>query len=139
LAEIKQFHDVGGLSGKCPKCNAALSMGRVPRPTEYVLHTIILFSNLLNLLPLLLCTDTSTAGSYGAIRSQVLALAEVTETDGKFICSSLSTNFCAVPTTTPPNMRLFPKLKPRNYKAPKASGKRAKVLYLSDFCRIPAT
>jgi hypothetical protein len=97
------------------------------------------FSNLLNLLPLLLCTNTSTAGSYGAIRSQVLALAEVTETDGQFICSSLSTISALYQLPLLQYDRLFPKLKPRNYKAPKASGKRAKVLYLSDFCRIPAT
>jgi hypothetical protein len=80
------------------------------------------------------CTTTYAAGSYGAIWTQVLALADVNGLDGKYICNSLSSSFCSAPTTTPLNTTgLFPKPKPKNATAPKASGNRVKVLHLSDF------
>ena len=57
------------------------------------------------------CVDNYAAGSFGAIWTQVLALADVTGLDGQYI----------------------PKPKPKHARAPKASGNRVKVLHLSDF------
>ena len=67
----------------------------------------------------------------GYIWTQILALADVQGQDGQYICSSLSTSFCPKPYTIP-QKPVFPKPKPANAKAPKASGKRVKVLHMSD-------
>jgi hypothetical protein len=137
LAEIKSIiHDVGGLSGNCSKCIAALSVGKflAQAAPEYVPDAMISLCQSTGFASNASCTSTYTAGSYGAIWTQVLALADVTGLDGQYICSTLSTQFCTVPTTTPLNTTgLFPKPKPKNYTTPKASGKRVKVLHLSDF------
>lgn len=79
------------------------------------------------------CTTAYAAGSYGAVWTQVLSAADVTGLDGQYICNSLSSNFCAAPSTSPLNTTgLFPKPKPANATAPAPSGNRTKVLHLSD-------
>jgi hypothetical protein len=137
LAEIKSIiHDVGGLSGNCSKCIAALSVGKflAQSAPEYVPDAMISLCQSTGFASNSSCQNTYTAGSYGAIWTQVLALAEVTGLDGQYICSTLSTSFCGVPSTSSLNTTgLFPKQKPKNCAAPKASGKRVKVLHLSDF------
>jgi len=77
------------------------------------------------------CKDTYEAGSFGASWTQILAHADVAGLDGRYICASLSTSFCS----NPPVMSVqatFPKPKPAKLKKPCRSGKRVKVLHLSD-------
>jgi hypothetical protein len=137
LAEIKSIiYDQGGLVGNCSKCIAALSVGKLLAQTvpEYVPDALISLCESTGFGTNSSCKTAYTAGDYGAIWTQVLAFGDVTGLDGRYICSTLSTNFCSFPTTTPLNTTsLFPKPKPANAKAPKASGNRVKVLHLSDF------
>jgi hypothetical protein len=137
LAEIKSLiSDNGGLSGNCSKCIAALSVGKLVAQTapSFVPDALISLCQSTGFASNSSCTASYTAGNYGAIWTQILALADVTGLDGRYICNSLSSTFCSAPTTTPLNITgLFPKPKPANAKAPKASGKRVKVLHLSDF------
>lgn len=137
LSEIQGIiSDDGGLSGNCSKCVAALSVGKLlaqSAPT-YVPDALVALCQATKFASNASCIATYTAGSFGAIWTQVLALADVTGLDGQYICSSLSTTFCAAPLTSPLNTtNLFPKPKPANATAPKASGERVKVLHLSDF------
>lgn len=137
LSEIKSIiSDVGGLSGNCSKCIAALGVGKLLAQSapEYVPDAMISLCQSTGFASNTSCKTTYEAGSYGAIWTQVLALADVTGLDGQYICSTLSTSFCNVPTTSPLNTtRLFPKPKPKNATVPKPSGNRVKVLHLSDF------
>ena len=77
------------------------------------------------------CQLDFAASNDGYIWTQVLALADVQGTDGEYICWTLSTSFCPKPYTIP-QKPVFPKPKPANAQAPKASGKRVKVLHMSD-------
>lgn len=80
------------------------------------------------------CTNEYAATSYGAIWTQVFAFADVNGLDGRYICNRLSRTFCPAPTVSPLNTTdIFPKRKPANATAPKASGVKVKVLHLSDF------
>lgn len=137
LAEVKSIiYDNGGLSGNCSKCVAALSAGKLLAQTapSYVPGALISLCQSTGFMSISSCQTMYQAGTYGAIWTQVLALADVTGLDGQYVCSSLSTTFCAKPSTSPLNMtELFPKPKPANFTAPKSSWKRVKVLHLSDF------
>lgn len=137
LAQIKSIiSDDGGLSGNCSKCIAALSVGQLLAQTapSYVPDALVSLCQSTGFASNSSCVTTYAAGSYGAIWTQILALADVTGLDGTYICNSLSSTFCPAPTTTPLNITgLFPKPKPANATAPAASGKRVKVLHLSDF------
>ncbi len=123
-------------ASNCTKCKAALSVGKtvaqyapesVPGLLVKLCETFQFGSNAT-------CVDNYAAGSFGAIWTQVLALADVTGLDGQYICNDLSSKFCPAPTTSSLNMTgLFPKPKPKHARAPKASGNRVKVLHLSDF------
>ncbi|PQE29453.1 ser thr phosphatase family protein [Rutstroemia sp. NJR-2017a WRK4] len=138
LDEIKAIisDEVGGLSGNCAKCIAALTVGKLLAQTvpTYVPKAMISLCQMTGFASNSSCQTTYESTSFGAIWTQVLALADVTGLDGKYICNTLSTSFCDTPTVTPLNVTgLFPKPKPANATAPKPSGKRAKVLHLSDF------
>lgn len=137
LAEIKSIIYEGiGLSGNCSKCMAALSVGQLIARTapSYVPDALVSLCQSTGFTFTSSCKTNYAAGSFGAIWTQVLALADVTGLDGRYICNSLSSTFCAVPATSPLNSTgWFPKPKPINATAPKPSGKRVKVLHLSDF------
>ncbi|KAF4553549.1 Hypothetical protein D9617_6g092800 [Elsinoe fawcettii] len=80
------------------------------------------------------CEEDFEASTFGAVWTQVLYFANVTGYDGQYICNSLSSATCRAPGVTPLNTaNLFSKPKPANATAPKASGKRVKVLHMSDF------
>ena len=82
------------------------------------------------------CSEQYRASTYGAIMVQVLALADVSGLDGRYICNHLSSDFCDRPATSPLNTSdWFPKPKPADAysRVPKDSGKRVKVAHLSDF------
>jgi hypothetical protein len=137
LAQINSIiYESGGLSGNCSKCIAALSVGKVLAQTapSFVPAAMVSLCQSTGFASNSSCQTSYGAGNFGAIWTQVLALADVQGLDGRYICSTLSTNFCSVPTTSPLNVTgLFPKPKPKNAIAPKASGKLVKVLHLSDF------
>jgi len=81
------------------------------------------------------CISDFNATTFGAIWTQVLAYADVSGLDGRYICNSWSSTFCSQPPAYPVlnTTSLFPKPKPSNAKVPMASGERVKVLHLSDF------
>lgn len=80
------------------------------------------------------CEEDFAVDTFGTIWTQILALADVSGLDGQYICNSLSSTFCPAPTTSPLNTTgLFPKPKPKHAKVHKPSGKRVKVLHMSDF------
>lgn len=79
------------------------------------------------------CQGSFNATLFGAVWTQVLAFADVQSLDGDYICNSIG-GFCHFPKTSPLNTTgLFPKPKPAHARVPKASGKRVKVVHLSDF------
>ena len=126
----------GGVSGNCSKCVAALSIGKVVAQVvpKSVPNALVALCQATGFASNSTCKNTYEATSYGAIWTQILALADVGGEDGLYICNSLSSTFCPAPTTIPFNASsLFPKPKPANATAPCASGKRVKVLHLSDF------
>lgn len=137
LAEIKSIiSDEGGLVGNCSKCISALSIGKLLAQTvpEHVPDAMVALCESTGFGTNTSCTTSYTAGDYGAIWTQVLAYGDVTGLDGRYICNTLSSTFCSFPTTSILNTTsLFPKPKPANATAPKASGQRVKVLHLSDF------
>lgn len=80
------------------------------------------------------CEQDFATNTFGAIWTQVLAYADVEGLDGEYICNSLNSKYCSAPNTSPlDTTKLFPKPKPADGQAPKASGERVKVLHLSDF------
>ncbi|KAJ4357130.1 uncharacterized protein N0V89_001705 [Didymosphaeria variabile] len=81
------------------------------------------------------CEEDFLATTFGAIWTQVLAYADVKGLDGNYICQSIG-SFCPRPTTSPLNATsYFSKTKPADAESrvPKASGRRVKVLHMSDF------
>lgn len=122
----------------CSKCIAALSVGKtaaqfapdlVPGAMVDLCKATKFHSNST-------CEEDFQATTFGAIWTQVLAFADVSGLDGQYICNSLSSSFCAAPTASLLNAtEWFPKPKPADCdsRTPKASGKRVKVLHLSDF------
>jgi hypothetical protein len=137
LIEIKSIiSDNGGLSGNCSKCIAALSVGKLVAQLapSYLPEAMISLCQSTKWASNSSCVTSYAAANFGAIWTQVLALVDVTWKDGQYICNTISSNFCASPALTPLNMTgLFPKPKPTNYTMRKPSGKRIKVLHLSDF------
>lgn len=125
-----------GLTTNCSICKAALQVGQVVAKTtsESVPDALVALCQATKFASNATCTNTYEATSCGAIWTQILALADVGGLDGDYICSSLSSTFCPFPNTSAlDTTNLFPKPKPNNAKAPAPSGKRVKVLHLSDF------
>jgi hypothetical protein len=125
-----------GLATNCSKCVAALSIGKLAAQVapELVPDTLVSLCISTGFGSNSTCTTNYAAGNFGAVWTQILAFADVTGLDGQYICNSLSSTFCPTPALTPLNTTgLFPKPKPANAKAPNASGKKVKVLHLSDF------
>lgn len=79
------------------------------------------------------CSEDFSPKAFGAAWTQVGSYADVQGQDGDYICWSLNKS-CRRPNANPLDVNgLFPKPKPENITVPKPSGKRAKVLHLSDF------
>jgi len=80
------------------------------------------------------CVADFEATTFGAIWTQVLYFADLEGLDGQYICNDLSSSFCPAPATSHlDTTHLFPKQKPSHPKQWKPSGKRVKVLHMSDF------
>ena len=136
VADIVAIIGDNGISGNCSKCLAALSVGKLAAqvaPSE-VPEAMVGLCQKYQFASNASCEESYAADTFGAIWTQVLAFADVSGLDGRYICNSISKTFCPLPTTQPLNTTgLFPKPKPANATVPKASGKRVKVLHLSDF------
>lgn len=125
---------IAGNGSNCSKCISALEVG------QYVAHRVP------ELLPDLLvdlcistkfksnvtCLENYAAQNYGAVWSQVLSFANVTGSDGQYICNYLSSNFCPRPYTLSSDTSSYFGPKPKVCTAPKPSGNRVKVLHMSD-------
>jgi hypothetical protein len=128
--------------GNCSKCVAALNVAKsganltpaaVPEATVSLCKQYKFHNNKT-------CEEDFEASKFGAVWIQVLRYADVAGWDGRQICNSLSSSFCPAPYTLQTNTTsLFPKPKPVNARAPCKSGKRVKVLHMSDFHLDPRT
>jgi hypothetical protein len=123
-------------TNKCTKCKHALAAAK-----PAALHAPVLVPNtMVNLCKAFgfhaneTCEQDFASNAFGPVWTQVLAYADVEGLDGQYICHSLHEKWCDAPTTSSlDTSNLFPKPKPANAQAPKASGERVKVLHLSDF------
>ncbi|KAI0253189.1 Metallo-dependent phosphatase-like protein [Lactifluus subvellereus] len=81
------------------------------------------------------CNTTFGATTLGPVLTQVFANADVAGYDGRLLCQTFVPNSCTLPPTPPLNLTgWFAKPKPNPLPPPKKpSGKRLKVLHLSDF------
>lgn len=134
IAQIKEIIISDQITGNCSKCIAALSVGKVVSQVvpQYVPDAMVALCQATGFSSNSTCVNTYAATSSGAPWTTILALADVAGLDGQYICNKLSSQFCPAPIASKLNTTgLFPKPKPKNAKAPKASGKRVKVLHLS--------
>lgn len=124
------------ISDSCSKCMAGLSVGKylAQRIPTFVPDVLVSLCQSMQFASDAVCQAKYAASRYGATWTQVLALADVTGLDGKYICATLSRNWCDLPSANPLNTTgLFPKPKPTTLTKHQPSGKRVKVLHLSDF------
>lgn len=125
---------IAGNGSNCTKCQEALQVGqdaaklapsRIPEAMVALCKATKFASNAS-------CEENYAAGSFGAIWTQVLILADISGLDGQYICNNLNSDFCPTPYALPSNVT-FPKPKPANAVAPPSNGTRVKVLHMSDF------
>lgn len=122
-----------GLSGNCSKCIAALSVGQLVAKLAPTLlpDAMVSLCKTTRWASNSTCQNTYEAGSFGAPWTQILAKADVIGVDGQQICAYLSGTFCPQPPVYSVKAN-FPKPKPTKSKKPCRSGKRVKVLHMSD-------
>jgi hypothetical protein len=135
LANITSIIAASGPSN-CTKCQNALAAAKPAALTapSLVPEAMVALCKATQFASNATCEENYKATTFGAIWTQVLAFANLTGSDGRYICNSLSSTFCPKQVTLPFNLTgFFPKPKPVNAKVPKASGKRVKVLHMSDF------
>ena len=138
LTNISHIISSNEYSGNCSKCVAALSVGKSAAQLAPTLvpDAMVKLCTSSGYESAESCKEDFEATTYGAIWTQVLAFADVTGLDGQYICNHLSSDFCDYPAVTPlvPS-DWFPKLKPADAadRCPEPSGKRVKVLHMSDF------
>lgn len=122
-----------GTTSNCTICKNALAAAKPAALTvpSLVPNAMVQFCELYKFHSNATCQVDFAATNDGAIWTQILAFADVEGEDGKYICNSLSSTFCPKPYAIP-QKPVFPKPKPANACAPQASGKRVKVLHMSD-------
>ncbi|KAJ5591243.1 hypothetical protein N7450_005215 [Penicillium hetheringtonii] len=121
--------------GNCNKCKLALAAAKkaalyVP---QMVPEAIVQLCKNFSFESNESCESSYARNTFGPTWTQVLAYADVEGLDGEYICNNLNPQFCPSPHAQPlKTSSLFPKPKPANPSIPKASGKRVKVLHMSD-------
>lgn len=122
-----------GLTDSCSKCIAALSVGQVVAKLapSHVPGAMVRLCQTTGLSTNTTCQSTYEASAFGAVWTQILAKADVPGLDGRYICSSLSTDLCSAPPVYP-KKAIFPKERPADARVPARSGKTVKVFHLSD-------
>lgn len=132
INQIKSI--VAGSGSNCTKCINVLEVGqyvaqRVPEMVPDMLKNLCIQSKFFSNST---CDDDFEVTSFGQIYTQILALANVSGSDGQYICNSFSSSFCPRPFALPSNTTGFFGPKPKNITVPKPSGNKVKVLHLSD-------
>ncbi|KAJ8462161.1 hypothetical protein ONZ51_g11074 [Trametes cubensis] len=121
-------------SNNCARCQAALQVGKflaMAAPEEgptFAVRVCEHFNFNKD------CATQYGIFQLGSVITQVIANADVGGLDGQMICSHFLSGLCPAPTTTPLNLtNWFAKPKPNPLpERKKPSGKRIKVLHLSD-------
>lgn len=136
MEQVKGIIASSYFESNCSKCIAALSVAKIAAQLapKLVPDAMVSLCNETGLHSASTCEEDFQASTFGAIWTQILAFANLSGPDGQYICNSISSTFCSTPTPIELNTTdLFPKPKPENPKAWKASGKLVKVLHMSDF------
>jgi hypothetical protein len=125
---------IAGNGTNCTKCHEALRVGQdVARLVPSIIpDAMVALCKATKFASNASCEGNYAAGSFGAIWTQVLVLADIAGLDGQYICNNLNSDFCPAPYALPSNVT-FPKPKPANAVAPPSNGERVKVLHMSDF------
>ncbi|KAK7465530.1 hypothetical protein VKT23_005504 [Stygiomarasmius scandens] len=135
LAQVKSIAANTNFADNCAKCQAGLEVAKflaLAAPEEGPRLAVELcehfqFSTT--------CGTTFSRLGIGAVITQVVSNADVGGLDGQMLCQNFLNGLCPLPPTSPLNLtNWFSKPKPNPLPAPKErSGKRLKVLHLSDF------
>lgn len=138
LSEISDIVNGTKYNTNCTKCIASLSVAKsaAQLAPSLVPAAMVQLCTSSGLHSASTCKEDFEATTFGAIWTQVLALADVSGLDGYYICNTISSTFCKAPAVQPLNASSwFPKPKPADAasRVPKASGKTVKVLHMSDF------
>lgn len=134
-ANVTRIIHAGATANSCETCREALAAAQPAAWYAPVLvpNAMTSLCTELNFEPKDKCEEEYAPAAFGAVWTQVLSLADVNGLDGDYICHTLNKTFCPRPSTSPlDTTKLFPKPKPANPRVPSASGKRVKVLHLSD-------
>lgn len=128
-------HIISGPGSNCTKCISALEVGqavarRVPKMVPDMLVTLCESTSFQSNSS---CRGNYESTNFGAIWTQVLALGNMSGSDGHYVCNSLSSTFCPRPFTLPSDTSSYFGAKPDNLLVPSPSGKRVKVWHGSDF------
>ncbi|KAK0651887.1 Metallo-dependent phosphatase-like protein [Cercophora newfieldiana] len=135
IAEVKQLIFNSSLPNNCTKCTAILAVGqKVARTAPSALPGAMgvfcsFFKYISGKPPGGKSCDTYSVGISGGPWTQILATANMTGRDGQNICAYL--NHCDAPPAHTVKAK-FPKPYPKHPKTPISSGKKVKVLHLSD-------
>lgn len=136
LAQIYEINDGQGIAGNCSKCVASLNVLKslalvIPERVPETLVTLCKHYSWHNAET---CEEDFETTTFGAVWTQIIALGDVSGLDGRYMCNSFWPNSCTKPPAYPVvnATSMFAKPKPANATAPKASGKRVKVLHMSD-------
>ncbi|KAF2858620.1 Metallo-dependent phosphatase [Piedraia hortae CBS 480.64] len=133
--QILQIGNASNINSSCDKCLAGLAIAKTAAQLapELVPDAMVNLCIQTGFKKAANCKDQYAKNTYGSIITQVLTLADVTGLDGQYICNYMSKKFCPYPAPTPlDTTKYFPKPRPANATKPKASGKRVKVVHLSD-------
>ena len=133
MSEIMSI--ITGSGSNCTKCISALEVAqgvaqRVPKMVPSMLVSLCESTSFMSNSS---CQDNYDATSFGAIWTQILALGNMSGSDGHYVCNSLSSYFCPKPYTLPSDTNGYFGPKPENLTVPKPTGKRVKVWHGSDF------
>jgi hypothetical protein len=136
VANITKLLDNSTSLSNCAKCQAALTIAKsaVLLAPERAPEVMVNLCQKYGFKSNSSCEEEFTARTFGYIWIQVLFFGDMAGLDGQYVCSSLSDAFCPAPKTSLLDTKsLFTKPKPKNTKRHKPSGKRVKVLHMSDF------
>ncbi|RMD44781.1 hypothetical protein DV735_g345, partial [Chaetothyriales sp. CBS 134920] len=133
VSEINSI--ISGDGTNCSKCISVLEVaqGVAQRVPTLVPDMLVSLCESTGFKTSTVCNEDYVATSFGAIWTQILALADVSGSDGQYICYSLSSTYCPRPFTLPSDTSSFFGPKPENVTVPKPSGRRVKVWHGSDF------
>lgn len=125
---------ISGTGSNCSKCLSALEVGqyvaqRVPQMVPNFLVELCISTKFGSNTT---CATNYNVSTFGAVWTQVLALADVSGSDGEYICNSISGNFCPMPSALPSDTSGFFGPKPDKLTIPSPSGNLVKVLHMSD-------